>query len=359
MSLTRAAAATKITDFYNEFLPKAALSGMGLSVESINSFNSDINNHGLSVESAFTKSILIAVKQIAYFDNPGFVTKTPSSPSIEDRIAVLPSTSTLVNYLYAKASPTERAEAIKQIDSGGLAKGDFLLGLSLSSTYKAPISEIANSAKSISSTGTNLSHSSLHIDGINDSQQEFLIAMYIGAFGRSPENSGLKWWANDLKGYLDKGMSQPDAFLVVSNRIADAGKVNGEKGTSLNDHDYATFAYQNILGRAPDEGGLKYWVDRFDNGTLTRGDFLATFLGAAQHSQTDYAYLNSRIAVSEFVALEKISGLNVPRPDLAGAIAGVVDASSAQVRIDTLVKTYGVDIVGVKSEVVFDTWMGY
>jgi hypothetical protein len=115
----------------------------------------------------------------------------------------------------------------------------------------------------------------------------------------------------------------------------------------------------NILGRTPDEGGLKYWVDRFDNGTLTRGDFLATFLGAAQHSQTDYAFLNSRIAVSEFAALEKISGVNVPRPDMYAVIAGVSDNSSAQARIDSMVKTHGVDIVGVKPDVAFDTWMGY
>lgn len=359
MALSKDYAVKKITDFYSQFLPKAMQSGMGLLAESVNSFYTSVDKLGASTEQAFSQAILLATSQIAYFDNPSFSTKMPASPSIEDRIAVLPNSSTLVNYLYAKASPAERAEAVKMLDSGGIGKGNFVFGVSLSDKSKPSLTDIKNSAGLLNPGADKLSHSSLQLEGINDSQQEFLIAMYIGAFGRAPENGGLKFWANDLKGFLATGMSQPNAFLAVSNRISDAGKANGEKGTNLKDHDYASFAYTNILGRAPDQGGLKYWVDRFDNATLTRGDFLAEFLGAAQHSQTDYAFLNSRIAVSEFAALEKISGDKVARPDMYAVIAGVSDNSSAQARIDSLVNAHGVDIVGVKSQVVYDTWMGY
>lgn len=102
-----------------------------------------------------------------------------------------------------------------------------------------------------------------------------------------------------------------------------------------------TYAYQNSLGRAPDAGGYTFWLDALQSGSISKGDFLSTFLGAALQSAGDSDYLAARIAVAEFAAQENVSGAKAPGIDLHGIIQSVTDSTSALAAIESIQSQYG------------------
>lgn len=82
--------------------------------------------------------------------------------------------------------------------------------------------------------------------------------LYQAAFNRAPDAAGLGFWIN----VLDKGSSLTTAAqgFIASQEFRDA------YGTSPSNHDLVVKFYQNILHRAPDQGGLDFWVGALDKG---------------------------------------------------------------------------------------------
>jgi len=186
-----------------------------------------------------------------------------------------------------------------------------------------------------------LPEASLSFPGVSALQQNFLVAMYIGAFNRAPEYEGLKYWAGQLAGQLGQGQDPVVAYLGIGRAMFDIGKANGESGSDLPIADFVTYAYQNSLGRAPDAGGYTFWLDALQSGSISKGDFLSTFLGAALQSAGDSDYLAARIAVAEFAAQENVSGAKAPGIDLHGIIQSVTDSTSALAAIESIQSQYG------------------
>ncbi|CAN7500145.1 DUF4214 domain-containing protein [Pseudoduganella sp. LjRoot289] len=92
--------------------------------------------------------------------------------------------------------------------------------------------------------------------------------LYQAAFKRKPDFIGLGFHINSL----DNGASLVDvaASFVGSQEFIDT------YGT-LSNTDFVTLLYANVLGRAPDAGGLAFHVGNLDNARLTRAGVLAQF----------------------------------------------------------------------------------
>lgn len=104
--------------------------------------------------------------------------------------------------------------------------------------------------------------------------------LYYAYFNRIPDLPGFEYWLYQY----GTGTSSLDA---ISQAFAGSPEFIGTYGP-LNNSQFVTLVYQNVLGRAPDAGGLAYWVARLDNASMTRGQVMVGFSESIEYQQTSY-----------------------------------------------------------------------
>lgn len=82
--------------------------------------------------------------------------------------------------------------------------------------------------------------------------------LYLGFFGRVPDAAGLQYWSTQI----ERGTTP----LEVASGFAQSAEFIKTYGT-LSAKEKVTLAYQNILERAPDAGGLNFWAQQLESGT--------------------------------------------------------------------------------------------
>ncbi|AMO21682.1 hypothetical protein GCM10027034_02130 [Ramlibacter solisilvae] len=97
-------------------------------------------------------------------------------------------------------------------------------------------------------------------------------ALYHAAFGRSGEHGGIEYWFDKLKDGLT--LQQIAVGFTISPEFRTSA------ASSASNFDFVNGLYHNTFDRAPDTGGLAYWLDRLDHGA-TRADLLAAFANVA------------------------------------------------------------------------------
>jgi hypothetical protein len=95
-----------------------------------------------------------------------------------------------------------------------------------------------------------------------------IIRLYFATFLRIPDYAGLAFWVNSYRG----GTS----LAAIAEQFTLSQEFQNTYG-SLNNTDFVTLLYNNVLGRAPDPGGLAFWVGQLNANALTRGDVLLAF----------------------------------------------------------------------------------
>lgn len=313
------------------------------------SYGMNLNNHtllfqlmdGLAAEQAL-KIVLPNLIYLAAINNPSlFPGHTATIGKATEFVESLPS-STVVNFLYPQASTATKAQIVTALDNGSISKENFSFGfLKLGTTNTAPTLADVTKAATIAGLADSYPDSGLHMPGVTDAQQDFVVAMYAAAFSRAPEYNGLKYWTNKLSIELGYGTAQSTAYKVVSAQMYSDGKGNSEGGTTLGDAAYVTYAYQNILGRNGEPAGVSYWNTQLSTGAVDRGTFVATFVGDALGNAGDGDFLQARIAVSKFAAQQHVSGPTAPGIDLHAVIQSVTNATSANAAISAIIQKYG------------------
>lgn len=91
--------------------------------------------------------------------------------------------------------------------------------------------------------------------------------LYVAFFRRESDQGGLSYWV----GRRDSGTS----LVEIADFFETSDEFQATYG-SLNNHDFVALVYRNVLGRAPDGGGLSYWVGRLNSGT-SRGAMMVGF----------------------------------------------------------------------------------
>jgi hypothetical protein len=99
-----------------------------------------------------------------------------------------------------------------------------------------------------------------------------IVRLYYAAFNRIPDYAGLLHWVNTYRG----GMPLAD----IANVFATSPEFLQTFG-NLNNTQFVTLLYQNVLARAPDNTGLNNWVSALNNG-MTRGQVLLGFSESAE-----------------------------------------------------------------------------
>jgi len=104
--------------------------------------------------------------------------------------------------------------------------------------------------------------------------------LYQAAFARTPDIGGLSFWISQM----DKGAALPQ----VSAAFIGSAEFVSKYGANPSNGDFVTLLYQNVLGRAPDAGGLAFWVNQLDGGTITRPD---TLIGFSESTENQMALI--------------------------------------------------------------------
>lgn len=94
--------------------------------------------------------------------------------------------------------------------------------------------------------------------------------LYTAYFLRPPELGGLNFWVDAYK------VHNPWSFIGISNFFVISDEFRLRYG-SLNNEQFVTLIYQNILGRAPDPGGFAFWTSELSSGRRNPGQVMADF----------------------------------------------------------------------------------
>jgi hypothetical protein len=111
------------------------------------------------------------------------------------------------------------------------------------------------------------SDTALALDTAGTAGQAYRI--YEAVLGRSPDLKGLGYWINDM----DNGIS----LTTVAQGFIASNEFTQKYGANPSYETYVNLLYQNILGRAPDPEGLKYWVSNMRTGKDSPAVVLASF----------------------------------------------------------------------------------
>lgn len=342
-ALNQSQAAANIVSFYQSYLPTLLAKLPNAYQSSVDLFHA-LMDAGYSLKSSYDQVIAQAVISAGSFENAYPSNPVPTPTQSLNPIAFVNTipANEVITYLYPNVSAADKASLTASIQNGSLSVSDLASAISLlKPTTANPTADQIQHAGEALGSGANLPDAGLSFPGLSDQQLGFLTSMYIGAFGRTPEYEGLKYWASELAGELNHGVGQMAAFVATGNNIYKAGSQNGEAGTTLNTADYLTFAYNNALGRTADTAGYNYWMHDLTSGAISRGDFLATFLTAGLNQARDESFLAGRIAVGEFAAQQHVSGKGASGIDTKGILSGVTDVASAQSVINSIIQKYG------------------
>jgi hypothetical protein len=83
--------------------------------------------------------------------------------------------------------------------------------------------------------------------------------LYQAAFDRKPDVSGLDYWYHQL----NSGMT----LEQVASGFINSVEFKALYGNNSSNAELVTLLYDNVLHRAPDTGGLNYWMNELDHGT--------------------------------------------------------------------------------------------
>ena len=122
--------------------------------------------------------------------------------------------------------------------------------------------------------------------------------LYNAALGRSPDQTGLAYWNNNLA----HGASLNDlsgGFLASNEFAARFPAAAGPDSGALIDQ-----LYQNVLHRAPDASGKAYWVKALDTGANTRAVVLSSFSESAENQADTANVVASGLWVADPVAAQ-------------------------------------------------------
>ena len=82
--------------------------------------------------------------------------------------------------------------------------------------------------------------------------------LYQAALGRTPDKEGLGYWIDAM----DKGLN----LTSMSHYFIQSPEFRSNYGEAIDDAEFVTLLYNNILGRNPEKAGFDYWSDVLSKG---------------------------------------------------------------------------------------------
>ena len=113
-----------------------------------------------------------------------------------------------------------------------------------------------------------------------------VVRLYFAYFLRIPDYPGLQYW-------IGQNRTGATSIVNISQSFASSPEFTQRYG-SLNNSQFVDRVYRNVLGRAPDSGGLAFWTQRLDSNQMTRGQVMLAFSESAEYR----SLINSEVYVT-------------------------------------------------------------
>ncbi|MGJ7606745.1 DUF4214 domain-containing protein [Variovorax sp. LT1R20] len=140
--------------------------------------------------------------------------------------------------------------------------------------------------------------------------------LYQATLGREPDVGGVEAWAGALKGGT--------ALNSVASGFVGSAEFQSVYG-ALNNSQFVTLLYRNVLGRTPDSGGLAAWVQALNSGT-SRADVVVGFSESSEFKSTTStdvdAFMTSKFSGEHQGAIYRLYKATLGRePDGGGMVS--------------------------------------
>jgi len=138
------------------------------------------------------------------------------------------------------------------------------------------VSENANSGNADTLSGIERLHFSdlrLALDIEGNAGQAY--RLYQAAFNRKPDLGGLSYWVDQV----DAGT----ALKAVASAFIGSNEFRSLYGSNPGAGQLITLLYNNVLHRAPDQGGYDYWLGQFNAGGVNSESLLVNFSESSEN----------------------------------------------------------------------------
>jgi Ca2+-binding RTX toxin-like protein len=116
--------------------------------------------------------------------------------------------------------------------------------------------------------------------------------LYRAAFDRTPDAGGLSYWID----VADRGVPLAD----IAAEFLRSTEFKGLYGGATSNTELVTLLYQNVLDRAPDAGGLAFWVRDLDRGANTVAGTLIAFSESLENHEAVAGLIGQGITFTPF-----------------------------------------------------------
>lgn len=100
-----------------------------------------------------------------------------------------------------------------------------------------------------------------------DADDAMLYRMYLGGMDRVPDENGFQWWADEIT-FGDARLVDVATGFVFSSEFEGYADTN-ENGT-VDNEEFVSHMYENVFGRAPDQSGYDFWINKLDSSKATQ-----------------------------------------------------------------------------------------
>lgn len=119
--------------------------------------------------------------------------------------------------------------------------------------------------------------------------------LYQAAFDRLPDQLGLSFWMAHLGSDLN--------LVEMADEFIHSWEYQQHYASGLGNRDLVARYYDNILHRAPDQGGLDYWTGLLDSGKATNAQVLAAISESPENIENSAAVIGPGVIIDYFLGL--------------------------------------------------------
>ncbi len=170
------------------------------------------------------------------------------------------------------------------------------------------------------------------VTGVNDAAAQ-VYRLYLATLDRGPDSGGLSYWT----GLLDKGAANLQA---VANSLVTSGEFTSTYG-AVNNTQFVTLLYNNVLDRAPDSGGLSYWTGQLSAG-LARSQVVLSFSESQENVSSTAGPITAGLWVQNPLAAQvaRLYDTTLDRRPDAGGLSGFVHELEGGRSLVSLAQTF-------------------
>lgn len=156
--------------------------------------------------------------------------------------------------------------------------------------------------------------------GLDQESFESLVEMYIAYFNSAPDAVGLAFWGTAYA----NGMSLQE----IANEFAGQPETSEIYPVDASNVKFVADVYQNVLGRAADIDGLRFWSNALNEGDTERGEFILAMLNGVEDGSDDREYLDQKTDLGALFAVHR----GMSNANDAAQVMALYDGSDASVQ---------------------------